>query len=152
MRKVISIMLGGTLSVVIATFFLKIGVNYSDSMFNKIGEAGNKRIENSVEGTVYPKVKIVNPSENIGVHFGNTVLYTDRDYSLRGLIYAFTLNGEYLDIYFERVTDEKTGRDIPFNHESGDIVFYSQGIYKVSMYVGEEEYEMRIPVAKRWKK
>jgi len=152
MKEAIKIMLGGALSVVIATIFLKIAVNYGGSLVYKIGEAGNKRIEEGIEGTLYPKIKVVSPSENIDVHFGNTILYVENDYSLRGLIYASTVNGEYLDICFEHVINEKTGEDISFNHESGDIVFHLPGTYKVAMTVGEEKYEMRVPVSKRWNK
>ncbi|MBR5789307.1 MAG: hypothetical protein IKX99_04315 [Lachnospiraceae bacterium] len=152
MKEAVRIILGGALSIVIAGTFLKIAVNYDASVVNKIGESGKTRLENSMETTVYPYIKVVNPAENTEVHFGNTLLYAEREYSLHGIIYATTVNGEYLNIEFTGVYNEKTHESVAFNPENGYITFVRPGIYNVKMIVHEEEFEMRIPVAKRWSK
>lgn len=152
MKEAARIILGGVLSVVIAGTFLKIAVNYDTSVVNKMGETGKSRIESSMETTVYPYIRVVDPAENIEVHFGNTLLYVEREYSLHGIIYAGTVNGEYLNIEFTGVYNENTHESVPFNHENGDITFPKPGIYKVTMTVCDEKFEMRIPVAKRWEK
>ena len=101
MKEIIRVMGTGILSIIIATIFLKIAVNYSDSFVDKVGEAGKTRLEDSVETTSYPKVKVVDPADNIEVYFGNTVLFAGQLYSLHGIIYASTDKGEMLNITFE---------------------------------------------------
>ena len=150
MKEAVRIIMGGALSVVIATIFLKIAVNYDDSVIDKVGETGKKRIEESVETTAYPEIKVVDPAENIEVYFGNTILYTGQRYSLAGIIYAVTNNGEYLNIEFSRVYNELTHAEVMIEGENGDIIFYIPGVYMVKMTVRDEDYEMRIPVSKRW--
>ena len=149
MKEVIRIMGAGLLSVIIATIVLKIAVNLDDSTVDKIGEVGKNHLETYVETTVYPKVKVVDPADNIKVYFGNTILYTEQRYSLHGVIYAMTVNGEMLDISFVGVYNK--GTNAPVLMDDDIVVFYSPGVYKVLMTVMDEKFEMDIPVAKRWK-
>lgn len=150
MKEIIRIMGTGILSIVIATIFLKIAVNYDDSFVDKIGEVGKTRLEGSVETTSYPKVKVVDPADNIEVYFGNTLLFTGQLYSLHGIIYASTDKGEMLNITFEGVCGEKGNVPVSYDPESGYITFMTPGVYKVLMTVRDEVYEMDIPVSGRW--